>query len=79
MNGKFDTIRLRALHTKCMTVDEIAEAMNTTSAIVEANLKVLGYTPRYTRDKPEPDKLLAKIRKEPAPSANGTSSREKKN
>lgn len=63
MNGKFDTIRLRALHTKCLSVCEIAEAMGTVPTIIEMELKKLGYTPIYTKDKPEPDKLLSEIKK----------------
>lgn len=79
MNGKIDTIRLRVLHTQCLTVGEIAKAMNINPKKVEAKLKELGYTPLYTKDKPEPDKLLSGIKKEPAQAATCTSSREKKN
>lgn len=78
MKCQIDTIRLRVLHTQCLTVREIAKAMNTTPEKVEAKLKELGYTPRYAKYMSEPDKLLAEIKKEPAPSANGTSSRGKK-
>lgn len=78
MNGKIDTIRLRVLHTQYLTVNEIAEKMNTTPARIEMELIQLGYKPRRTRDKPEPYKLLAEKRKEPAQAATCTSSREKK-
>lgn len=51
-NG-IDTLRLRALHTACMTVDEIAEKMGVTVENVEYELKKMGYTPLYKRNTPE--------------------------
>lgn len=51
-NG-IDTLRLRALHTACMTVDEIADKMNITVDDVEYELKKMGYTPLYKRDMQE--------------------------
>lgn len=69
-----DTIRLRALHTKCLSVRQIARAMRLKQSQVEEELKKLGYTPRYDEFKSEPDKLLAEIKKEPASAATDTDS-----
>ena len=53
MNPKIDTLRLRVLHTKCMTVYEIAEAMGASPENVADCLNQMGYTPIYERDVPE--------------------------
>lgn len=49
-----DTLRLRALHTACYTVDEIAEKMGITFSEAEYELKKIGYKPIYEKDVPEP-------------------------
>lgn len=69
-----DTIRLRALHTKCLSVRQIARVMRVKQFEVEFELKKMGYTPRYDELKKEPDKLLAEIKKEPAQAATCTDS-----
>ena len=69
-----DTIRLRALHTKCLSVRQIARIMRVKQTEVEAELKKMGYTPRYDEFKKEPDKLLGEIKKEPAQAAPCTDS-----
>lgn len=51
---EIDTIRLRELHTACMTVDEIAEKMGVEVSRVIYELEYLGYKPIYEKDKPEP-------------------------
>lgn len=53
MSRKIDTLRLRVLHTKCMTVSEIAEAMKASPKDVADCLNQMGYTPLYERDVPE--------------------------
>lgn len=58
-----DTLRLRALHTKCMTVAEIAETIGVTVSEVEYELREMGYKPIYERDIPEPCKAVTKIKK----------------
>lgn len=55
-----DTLRLRDLHTKCMTVDEIAAEMGITVSEVEYKLKEMGYKPIYEKDVPEPSKFVPK-------------------
>ncbi|MBP1562070.1 MAG: hypothetical protein J6C96_12625 [Oscillospiraceae bacterium] len=45
---------------------EIAKKMGTTPTIVEYELRRMGYTPHYDKGKPEPDKLLAEVKKERA-------------
>lgn len=55
-----DTLRLRALHTACYTVDEIAEKMGITVSEVEYELKKMGYKPIYEKDVPEPSKFIPK-------------------
>ena len=52
-SNSIDTLRLRALHTACMTVDEIADKMSITVKNVEYELKKMGYTPLYKRDMQE--------------------------
>lgn len=52
-SNSIDTLRLRALHTACMTVNEIADKMNTAVENVEYELKKMGYTPIYKRDMEE--------------------------
>lgn len=52
-SNSIDTLRLRVLHTACMTVDEIADKMNITVENVEYELKKMGYTPIYKRDMQE--------------------------
>lgn len=54
---KIDTIRLRVLHTKCMTVAEIAKEMEISFDRAESALLEMGYAPIYTKDKPEPYKF----------------------
>ncbi|MCM1328391.1 MAG: hypothetical protein NC253_03035 [Ruminococcus sp.] len=49
-----DTLRLRALHTACMTVGEIAKAMKIKPSDAAVELEKMGYKPIYKKDKPEP-------------------------
>ncbi len=49
-----DTLKMRELHTACMTVDEIAEKMGIDVSRVIYELEYLGYKPIYEKDKPEP-------------------------
>lgn len=60
MNRKIDTLRLRVLHTKCMTVSEIAEAMGTSPEEVADKLRELGYAPIFKRDVPEKNTYINK-------------------
>ena len=55
-----DTLRLRALHTACYTVDEIAEKMGITVSEVEYELKKIGYKPIYEKDVPEQSEFVSK-------------------
>lgn len=55
-----DTLRLRALHTACYTVDEIAEKMGITVSEVEYELKKMGYKPIYEKDVPEQSEFVSK-------------------
>ena len=52
-SNSIDTLRLRALHTACMTVDEIADKMNIAVENAEYELKKMGYTPIYKREMQE--------------------------
>lgn len=73
-----DTIRLRALHTKCLTVRQIAKIMGEKPSTVEKTLKTMGYKPRYKAEfEKEQDKLLSEIRKEPAQAGTHASSKGK--
>lgn len=84
-----DTIRLRALHTKCLPVCDIAEKLGTTPTIVEAELERLGLKPHDPTDfMVEPNGIIAEhnkknenesegIKEEPAPAATDTSSERK--
>lgn len=55
-----DTLRLRALHTKCLSVCEIAEKLGTTPTVVEAELAKLGLRPHDTsRFTAEPNEIIA--------------------
>lgn len=64
-----DTIKLRVLHTACMTVDEIAVELNSTPNAVEEALKDMGYTPIYSKPEVEPNSFVtgrsAKARDKP--------------
>lgn len=60
MNRKIDTLRLRVLHTKCMTVSEIAEAMGASPDDVADRLRELGYAPIFKRDVPEKNTYINK-------------------
>lgn len=60
MNRKIDTLRLRVLHTKCMTVSEIAEAMGASPDDVADKLRELGYAPIFKRDVPEKNTYINK-------------------
>ncbi len=55
-----DTIRLRVLHTACMTVTDIAETLNSTPNAVEAALKSMGYVPIYSKPAVEPNEFIRK-------------------
>ncbi|MDE6596973.1 MAG: hypothetical protein K2K44_13315 [Oscillospiraceae bacterium] len=55
-----DTLRLRALHTACYTVDEIAEKMGITVSEVEYELKKMGYKPIYEKDVSEQSEFVLK-------------------
>lgn len=57
---EIDTLRLRVLHTKCMTVAEIAEAMGIEVSEVEWQLKQMGYKPIYEKEVPEPSGFVPK-------------------
>ncbi len=55
-----DTLRLRALHTKCLSVCEIAEKLGTTPTVVEAEVAKLGLRPHDTsRFTAEPNEIIA--------------------
>ncbi len=54
-----DTIRLRVLHTACMTVTEIADKLNSTPNAVEEALKNMGYTPIYSKPDVEPNEFVS--------------------
>ena len=56
-----DTIRLRALHTKCLSVCDIADKLGTTPAIVEAELERLGLKPH------DPNEIISEHNKKNAP------------
>lgn len=58
-----DTNRIRALHTDCRTVAEIARTMKITASEVEESLKGMGYKPIYVKDKPEPNEFVLKQKK----------------
>ncbi len=64
-----DTIRLRVLHTACMTVTEIADKLNSTPNAVEEALKNMGYTPIYSKPDVEPNEFVSgrsvKVRDKP--------------
>lgn len=63
-----DTIRLRALHTKCLSVCDIADKLGTTPAIVEAELAKLGIKPNDpTSFKVEPNEIISEHNKKNAP------------
>ena len=55
-----DTLRIRALHTACYTVDEIAEKMGITVSEAEYELKKMGYKPIYEKDVPEQSEFVSK-------------------
>ena len=55
-----DTLRLRALHTACYTVDEIAEKMGITVSETEYELTKMGYKPIYEKDVPEQSEFVSK-------------------
>ncbi len=55
-----DTIRLRVLHTACMTVTEIADELNSSPNAVEEALKTMGYKPIYSKPKVEPNSFVAR-------------------
>lgn len=55
-----DMLRLRVLHTKRMTVSEIAAEMGITSSEAEYELKKMGYVPIYKRDVPEKSEFVRK-------------------
>lgn len=57
---KEDQARLRTLHTKCMTVKEIAKEMQKPQGWIRDELKAMGYKPIETREKPESEFLLNK-------------------
>lgn len=58
-----DTQRLRVLHTKCMTVADIARTMKITASEVEESLNEMGYKPIYVKDNPEPNEFVLKQKK----------------
>lgn len=53
-----DSIRLRVLHTACMTVTEIADKLKSTPNAVEEALKNMGYTPIYSKLGVEPNEFV---------------------
>lgn len=55
-------LRISILHTKRMTVSEIAENMGITVAEVEFELKRMGYKPIYEKDVPEPNEFVVKAK-----------------
>lgn len=59
-----DTLRLRVLHTKRLTIGEIAREMDTSPGIIEAELKKLGYTPIYRREASELSSFTKKNKEE---------------
>lgn len=81
-----DTIRLRALHTKCLPVCEIADKLGITPTAVEIELERLGLKPHDPTDfMVEPNEIIAEhnkkkenesegIKEEPAPASTDTSS-----
>ena len=54
---KEDQARVRTLHTKQMTVKEIAEEMGKPQGVVRAALEDMGYKPIETKEKPESEFL----------------------
>lgn len=57
---KEDQARLRVLHTKCMTVKEIAKEMQKPQGWIRTALEDMGYKPIESREKPESEFLLNK-------------------
>lgn len=63
-----DTIRLRALHTKCLPVCDIADKLGTTPTIVESELAKLGLKPNDpTSFTVEPNEIISEHNKKNAP------------
>lgn len=54
---KEDQARLRTLHTKCMTVGEIAKEMQKPQGWIRAALEDMGYKPIEVKEKPESEFL----------------------
>ena len=64
---KEDQARLRVLHTKCMTVKEIAKEMQKPQGWIRAALEDMGYKPIETREKPESEFLKGSKKKNEIP------------
>lgn len=54
---KEDQARLRTLHTKQLTVKEIAKEMQKPQELIRSELKAMGYKPIEQKEKPESDIL----------------------
>lgn len=57
---KEDQARLRTLHTKQLTVKEIAKEMQKPQELIRSELKAMGYKPIEQKEKPESDILKGK-------------------
>ena len=64
---KEDQARLRTLHTKCMTVKEIAKEMQKPQGWIRDELKAMGYKPIEVREKPESEFLKGSKKKNEIP------------
>lgn len=64
---KEDQARLRTLHTKCMTVKEIAKEMQKPQGWIRTALEDMGYKPIESREKPESEFLKSSKKKTEIP------------
>ncbi len=56
-----DSLRLRILQTKGLTVDEIAKALNADAEEVKDELRYLGYIPKLSREQPVPNEIIKEV------------------